>query len=136
MLASGAMDKDQILSMRDTMEDTIDTMGSSLVKSMGIAYAVAADKDAGVNADKIQKSYLLSAGLKMVGMALLMGLVTVLVGFFASRIGAGIGMNLRDGVFKRVVGFSNAEMDRFSTDRKSTRLNSSHRSQSRMPSSA
>ena len=115
MLASGAMDKDQILSMRDTMEDTIDTMGSSLVKSMGIAYAVAADKDAGVNADKIQKSYLLSAGLKMVGMALLMGLVTVLVGFFASRIGAGIGMNLRDGVFKRVVGFSNAEMDRFST---------------------
>ena len=115
MLASGAMDKDQILSMRDTMEDTIDTMGSSLVKSMGIAYAVAADKDAGVNADKIQKSYLLSAGLKMAGMALLMGLVTVLVGFFASRIGAGIGMNLRDGVFKRVVGFSNAEMDRFST---------------------
>ena len=115
MLASGAMDKDQLLSMRDTMEDTIDTMGSSLVKSMGIAYAVAADKDAGVNVDKIQKSYLLSAGLKMVGMALLMGLVTVLVGFFASRIGAGIGMNLRDGVFKRVVGFSNAEMDRFST---------------------
>ena len=115
MLASGAMDKDQILSMRDTMEHTIDTMGSSLVKSMGIAYAVAADKDAGVNVDKIQKSYLLSAGLKMVGMALLMGLVTVLVGFFASRIGAGIGMNLRDGVFKRVVGFSNAEMDRFST---------------------
>ena len=115
MLASGAMDKDQILSMRDTMEDTIDTMGSSLVKSMGIAYAVAADKDAGVNVDKIQKSYLLSAGLKMVGMALLMGLVTVLVGFFASRIGAGIGMTLRDGVFKRVVGFSNAEMDRFST---------------------
>ena len=115
MLASGAMDKNQILSMRDTMEDTIDTMGSSLVKSMGIAYAVAVDKDAGVNVDKIQKSYLLSAGLKMVGMALLMGLVTVLVGFFASRIGAGIGMNLRDGVFKRVVGFSNAEMDRFST---------------------
>ena len=115
MLASCAMDKDQILSMRDTMEDTIDTMGSSLVKSMGIAYAVAADKDAGVNVDKIQKSYLLSAGLKMVGMALLMGLVTVLVGFFASRIGAGIGMNLRDGVFKRVVGFYNAEMDRFST---------------------
>lgn len=115
MLTSGAMDKEQILSMRDTMEDTIDTMGSSLVQSMGIAYAVTVDKDAGVNVNKIQKSYLLSAGLKMVGMALLMGLVTVLVGFFASRIGAGIGMNLRDGVFKRVVGFSNAEMDRFST---------------------
>ena len=44
-----------------------------------------------------------------------MGVVTVLVGFFASRVGAGIGMSLRDQVFKKVVGFSNAEMDKFST---------------------
>lgn len=53
-------------------------MGSSLVKSMGIAYAVSADKAAGLDIDRIQKSYLLTAGLKMVGMALLMGVVTVL----------------------------------------------------------
>ena len=99
----------------DTMSDTIDTMGSSLVKSMGIAYAVSVEKTAGVDVDHIQKSYLVTSGLKMVGMALLMGVVTVLVGFFASRVGAGIGMSLRDQVFKKVVGFSNAEMDKFST---------------------
>ena len=58
---------------------------------------------------------LVYAGLKMVGMALLMGVVTVLVGFFASKVAAGIGMTLRENVFKKVVGFSNAEMDRFST---------------------
>ena len=63
-------------------------MGSSLVKSMGIAYAVSADKAAGLDVDQIQKTYLLTAGLKMVGMALLMGVVTVLVGLFASRVGA------------------------------------------------
>ena len=51
----------------------------------------------------------------MVGMALLMGVVTVLVGLFASRVGAGIGRDLREKVFKRVVGFSNVEMDQFST---------------------
>lgn len=115
MLQSGAMDREQLLSMRDTMADTIDTMGSSLVKSMGIAYAVSVEKTAGVDIDHIQKSYLVTSGLKMVGMALLMGVVTVLVGFFASRVGAGIGMSLRDQVFKKVVGFSNAEMDKFST---------------------
>ena len=115
MLQSGAMDREQLLSMRDTMSDTIDTMGSSLVKSMGIAYAVSVEKTAGVDIDHIQKSYLVTSGLKMVGMALLMGVVTVLVGFFASRVGAGIGMSLRDQVFKKVVGFSNAEMDKFST---------------------
>lgn len=115
LLQSGAMTKDQIFSMRDDMEDTIDAMGSSLVKSMGVAYAVSADKAAGVDINQVQKDYLCMSGLKMVGMALLMGVVTVLVGFFASRVGAGVGRDLRDKVFKRVVRFSNAEMDRFST---------------------
>lgn len=115
MLQSGAMTKDQLFSMRDDMEDTIDAMGSSLVKSMGVAYAVSADKAAGVDIDQVQKDYLWMSGLKMVGIALLMGAVTVLVGLFASRVGAGIGRDLRDKVFKRVVRFSNAEMDRFST---------------------
>ena len=115
MLESGKMDKKSILSMRDKMSNTIDAMGSSLVKSMGAAYAVSCDKAAGIDIDYVQKSYLLFAGLKMLGMALLMGVVTVLVGFFASRVGAGIGMTLREKVFKNVVGFSNAEMDKFST---------------------
>ena len=112
---AGTLEKNTLLSMRDSMEDTINTMGSSLVKSMGAAYAVSCDKAAGIDVEKIQKSYLVTAGLKMVGMALMIGIVTVLVGFFASRVGAGIGRTLREKVFKQVVGFSNAEMDKFST---------------------
>ena len=115
MLQNGTLDRDKLFSMRDGMKDTIDTMGSSLVKSMGIAYAISCDKAAGLDVQKIQKTYLATAGLKMVGMALLIGVVTVLVGFFASRVGAGIGRTLRKNVFRQVVGFSNAEMDRFST---------------------
>ncbi len=109
------LDEETILQVRKKAQETIDTMGSSLVKSMGVAYAKSCDAAAGVDVDAIQTHYLWTAGLKMVGLALLMGVVTVLVGFFAARVGAGIGMNLRDGVFKKVVGFSNAEMDRFST---------------------
>ena len=115
MLKSGMLEKGTLLSMRDSMEDTINTMGSSLVKSMGVAYAVSCDKAAGLDVEKIQKNYLVTAGLKMVGMALMIGIVTVLVGFFASHVGAGIGRTLREKVFKQVVGFSNAEMDKFST---------------------
>ena len=115
MMQSGMMDRESLLATRESMADTIDTMGSSLVKSMGIAYAVSCDEAAGIDIDDVQQSYLLSAGLKMVGMALIMGVVTVLVGFFASRVGAGIGMSLREKVFKQVVSFSNAEMDKFST---------------------
>ena len=114
-MMQGGMDEQTLMALRQKAEDMIDTMGSSLIKSTGIAYAVACDERAGVDIHHLQQAYLLKAGLKMVGMALLMGVVTVLVGFFASRVGAGIGRDLREKVFCRVVGFSNAEMDRFST---------------------
>ena len=109
------MGEEQIMAMRESADVMLDTMGSSTVKSMGSAYAVARDKEAGVSVDDIQQSYLLFAGLKMIGMALIMGIATILVGFFASRVAAGIGRDLRGNIFKKVVGFSNAEMDHFST---------------------
>ncbi|MBO5068878.1 MAG: ABC transporter ATP-binding protein [Roseburia sp.] len=115
MEKAGMMQREQILSLRDEMEKTIDTMGSSLVKSMGIAYATECDKAAGLDMEKMQTSYLLIAGIKMLGLALLMGVVAILIGFLASRVGARMGMELRGKVFKKVVSFSNAEMDQFST---------------------
>lgn len=115
MTASGAMDDQMLTQIRRKAEDTINTMGSSLVKSMGVAYAISCDKQAGVDIHHIQQSYLIKAGMKMVAMALVMGAATVLVGFFASRVGAGIGRNLRENVFRKVVGFSGEQMDQFST---------------------
>lgn len=115
MATAGTIDRDLIFSMREELQKTVDTMGSSLTKSMGIAYAIRSSKDAGVDVDTLQTDYLWSAGLKMVGMALLMGVATVLVGFLGARIGAGIGRDLRGKVFEKVVGFSNAQMDQFST---------------------
>ena len=115
MEKAGMLSKEQILSMRDEMQKTVDTMGSSLVKSMGVAYAVNCDEIAGLSVDEIQTSYLWTAGLKMVGMALLMAVTAVIIGFLGARIGAGIGRDLRGKIFKKVVSFSNAEMDQFST---------------------
>lgn len=115
MQQAGMLGEEELLSMREEMESTVETMGSSLVKSMGIAYASDVDAAAGVDVDAIQTGYLWKAGLKMVGMALIMGIVTVCVGFLGSRIGAGIGRDLRGKIFARVVSFSNTEMDHFST---------------------
>lgn len=115
MQGSGMVSREQIFAMRDEMQTTLDTMGSSLVKSMGVAYAAECDVAAGLDIEEIQTSYLWNAGLKMVGMALVMGVATVLIGFFGARVGAGIGRDLRGRIFKKVVSFSNAEMDQFST---------------------
>ena len=37
------------------------------------------------------------------------------VGFLASKVGASVGRDLRGKIYKKVMGFSNAEMNRFST---------------------
>ncbi|MBQ1535323.1 MAG: ABC transporter ATP-binding protein, partial [Ruminococcus sp.] len=75
----------------------------------------------GVDLNSLEKSYLWKAGLKMLGMAGIIMLCTILVGFLAAKIGAGIGLDLRKGVFKKVISFSNQEMDSFSTSSLITR---------------
>ena len=79
MVSGGMLGKDQLLSMRGELNSMLDAMGSSLVKSMGVAYAAGCDAAAGVDVEAIQKAYLWKAGLKMVGMALIMGLATILI---------------------------------------------------------
>lgn len=115
MITSGRMTKDDLLSMRHTLETTMDTMGSSMLHSMGVSYAIAREREAGIDLEKKQTHYLLMEGLKMLVLTLLMGVVTVIIGFMAAKAGAGVGRDLRGKVFKKVVGFSNTEMDRFST---------------------
>ena len=112
---AGLAGKDAVIQMQDKASQMIDSMGASLVSSMGVAYAKQCDADAGMDMNKIQLNYLLAAGGKMVGLALIMAAATVLVGLVASRVAAGVGMTLRGNLFKKVVGFSNTEMDKFST---------------------
>lgn len=115
LLSNGMMPQENITSIRNEMEESMEAVGDTMLKSVGLAYAIQCDKDAGVDVEHIQTHYLWMEGAKMIGLALIMGVTTVLVGFFASRIGAGVGRDLRSSLFKKVVGFSNAEMDQFST---------------------
>lgn len=115
MFSSGMITDDQLLQMRDELQDQVDTIGSQTLKSMGVAYAVTCDKNASVDVDALQMKYMWNTGAKMLAVALLMALATVIVGYFASRVGAGIGRDLREKTFENVVRYSNSEMDRFST---------------------
>ena len=108
MSQAGMLSDEMVSQIREKAEETVDTMGSTLVKSMGIAYAVKQDTNAGIDMDALQTKYLLGSGAKMIAMALLVALV-------ASRVAAGIGRDLRGSVYKNVMNFSNAEMDKFST---------------------
>ncbi|MCR5667162.1 MAG: ABC transporter ATP-binding protein/permease [Eubacterium sp.] len=109
------LDEATLEKIRSSAQQTVDAMGSQTAMSTGVAYAVACDKAAGVDVDAIQKAYLWHTGFKMIIMALIMGAATICVVYVASRIGAGVGRDLRGKVFRNVVKFSNKEIDRFST---------------------
>ena len=76
---------------------------------------VALEYDAQGIAHDVQMSYLLRTGGQMLTLTLLMVAVAIAVGFIASRVSAAIGRDLRQDVFKTVVGYSNAEIEKFST---------------------
>ena len=66
-------------------------------------------------AQDVQMGYLFRVGGQMLALTLLMGAVAVAVGFLASRVSAAIGRDLRRETFSSVIGFSNAEIENFST---------------------
>lgn len=115
MIVSGQMDDSMIEDARTSMEDMMESIGSETLQSMGMAYAADCDKAAGLDVDDMQMDYLWSTGGRMFLMALLMLAAAVTVAFLAARVGAGVGRDLREKVFHNVIGFSNAEMDQFST---------------------
>ena len=114
MIMGGMMPDAMINQSRTAMEATFDSLGTSTMKSMGIAYAKACNIRAGVDIDDIQISYLWISGLKMLCMTLAMGLIAIALGYIAARVGAGMGRDMRNKMFTKVVSFSNTEMDKFS----------------------
>ena len=115
MIAEGQMDEAAIRNARTSMEEMITSVGEDTLKSMGIAYAASCNEAAGIDMEKVQTDYLWRAGFRMFFMAALMLAAAVCTSYLAARIGAGVGRDLRGKVFKNVVGFSNGEIDKFST---------------------
>ena len=115
---AGLMSKDDLILIRDKMYDTY---GEDMADSVAITYTKQIYSNAGVDLDELQHNYLLSTGAKMLLLALLMMSVSIIVGLIASRVSAGLSVDLRSSLFKKVVSFSHTEMDKFSTSSLITR---------------
>ena len=109
------MSKEEIDNMLSNVDEKLADMPESMITQAATSYVKEQYKEIGINTDKLQSNYVIMAGLKMVGIALISMLATVIVSFIAARVGAALGRNLRKDVFKKVVGFSNTEFDEFST---------------------
>ncbi|MDR0978848.1 MAG: ABC transporter ATP-binding protein/permease, partial [Lachnospiraceae bacterium] len=69
----------------------------------------------GMDMNSYQHKYIIVTGLQMLGIAAVSMTAAILVMLLSSRAAAKFGKNVRDRVFEKVLGFTNAEFKQFST---------------------
>lgn len=104
-----------MLDIREIFAENLSALGDSIISSMAKQFVRRQYELCGADIDKLQTDYLWATGLKMMAMALIMAVVAIIIGFIASKIAAGVGRDLRNNVFRKVMSFGNAELDKFST---------------------
>jgi len=68
----------------------------------------------GVDIDKMQINYVITSGLKMLGVVLLVALTAIIISYLSSRVAARFGRELRNKVVEKVMSYSDKELKEFS----------------------
>ncbi|MGN0356864.1 MAG: ABC transporter ATP-binding protein [Blautia sp.] len=110
-----AMPKEQFAQISAAVTEKMKEMPESIRTQAAVQYVLQEYEEQGIDVDALQIRYILFAGLKMLGMALVIMLAAVLVTFLSARVAAVLGRNLRNSVYRKVISFSGEELNHFST---------------------
>jgi ATP-binding cassette subfamily B protein len=97
------------------ISEKFDAMPDTIAKQTAISLVKEEYKAVGIDLDKVQSKYIMKTGFMMIALAFVSMIATILVGFIGAKVAALFAKDLRRNVFEKVVGFSNAEFDKFST---------------------
>lgn len=113
-LQAGLVSKAQLLEMKDQALGS-EALSDSMISQIAALYVKEEYGAMGVDLDALQMNYLLVTGGKMLGLSVVMMAAAILIGLLASKTAASVGRDLRETVFRKVISFSSAEIDQFST---------------------
>lgn len=99
----------------ESVTKTLDALPKSIQDQTATQFVKGEYETLGRDIGKIQTNYVVTAGLQMVGLALLAMVVAVLVAYISSKVSAYLSRDLRLSLFKKVASFSNEEYNDFST---------------------
>ena len=109
-----AMKNKELLSGQANVQD-MTQVSDSILEQASISMIKEEYKKVGIDTDNLQNSYILKSGLQMLAIALVAMICDVFSMLLSARVGAKLGKNLRDKVFKKVLSFSTKEFREFST---------------------
>ena len=111
---ANTVSKEEVSTLVAQAESILAGIDDSVIEQQAIAAAKAEYEKLGYDMGSLQMSYLFSIGAKMLGVAAVMMLASIAVGFLASRTAARVARELRERLFARVLAFSDAEVQAFS----------------------
>ncbi len=109
------MPKEQLDQMSETVNQKIDDMQESILEQAAIQEVKNEYKSIGMDTDSIQNQYIIIAGLKMLGISLIIMISAISIMCLSARVAARLAKTLREKVFKKVLRFSNKEFSEYST---------------------
>ena len=114
-MQGGLITREQILARGEAALDGMGVLTDGVLRSAAVQFLKTEYAVAGLNVDHIRTSYLLRTGGRMLLLTLGMIAAAVLCSYVGAKMSAAIGRDLRARVFRKVLSFSSAEMDKFST---------------------
>ncbi len=112
---AGLVTKKALSDVAGQVEAAMGDMASSMKSQMAVELVKSEYTLLGYDLNAIQRNYLLITGAKMLAMTLLMVAAAIGVGFIGAKTAAAIGRDLREKLFTKVIGFSSADINKFST---------------------
>lgn len=109
------MPEEQRIQLTAAIKEKMENYPDYMAEAMGVQFVTAEYEKMGVDMDDYQMDYLKHVGVQMLGIAVLIMLVSIVVGFLSSRLAAYTAKDVRSKIFNKVMGFSNAEINQFST---------------------
>lgn len=109
-----AMTQEQRISVLGEMKEKLEEIPESIITQRAVSFVQEEYKQQGQDLDKLQTSYILFSGLKMLGLAFLAMAAAIVVTFLSAQVAATLGRNLRNHVYRKVISFSGEELNHFS----------------------
>lgn len=107
--------------IREALEKQMKDYPEYMLEASGIAFVQMEYEKMDVDMNAYQMDYLKSMAFKMLVIAVLALIISIIVGYLSSRLAAYTAKDLRRKIFSKVMSFSNAEMNQFSTSSLITR---------------
>ena len=114
-MQDGLITREEILVRGEEALSGMGVLTDSVLRSAAMQFLKTEYAVAGLNVNHIRTSYLLRTGGRMLLLTLGMIAAAVLCSYVGAKMSAAIGRDLRARVFRKVLSFSSAEMDKFST---------------------